>query len=155
VLSAEAGVRRPAPPLALDAGAARHLDKRMRRELGLDAAGGGGGEEEGGAAAAAYEVVDAGALRGDWQAHLAANAEAAAAAAAAEAAKRGGKAVTGKVWSHATGTAVASRDLSRVAKSRNAIAGVAAAALASSAAVGASSMAGQKTKAQTYAKYGW
>ena len=63
--------------------------------------------------------------------------------------------VVGKMWSHQTGTAVAVHDLSRAAKSRHSIQSVAAAAIAASASLSAEHSVGLKTKAQTYAKYGW
>ena len=62
---------------------------------------------------------------------------------------------SGEPADHAAGAAIVSRDVSRVAKSRNAIASVAAAAIASQAGALASHAAGHKTKAQTWGKYGW
>ena len=120
-------------------------------------AGSGAGAGAGAGAAGSELVIDAGALRGNWmQQTLAQRAEAAAAAVAAEGARKGGKVVVqGKVWSHEAGAAVVSGDVSRVAKSRHQITAVAAAALAAQATMGAHSLAGQKTKAQTRAKYGW
>ena len=122
----------PLPPREL------HLDKRMRRELGLETS-----ILDDNLPTA--RVVSAGQLHGEWRPTFQ----------QAESETAGKNKVFGKTWSHETGTAVITNDVSRVAKSRYQIHSVAAAALAASASLTAEHIINQKTKAQTYAKYGW
>jgi hypothetical protein len=115
-----------------------HLDKRMRRELGLEAS-----ILDDNLPTA--RVVSAGQLHGEWRPTFQ----------QAESETAGKNKVFVKTWSHETGTAVITNDVSRAAKSRHQIQSVAAAALAASASLSSEHSNNQKTKAQTYAKYGW
>ena len=92
-------------------------------------------------------IVSAGSLRGEWRPSFQQN--------DSETVATGRNKVVGKMWSHETGTAVAVHELSRAAKSRHSIQSVAAAAIAASASLSAEHSVNIKTKAQTYAKYGW
>ena len=117
------------------------MDKRMRRELGLTDS---NLDKE---ILPSTHIVSAGSLRGEWRPSFQQN--------DSETVATGRNKVVGKMWSHETGTAVAVHELSRAAKSRHSIQSVAAAAIAASASLSAEHSVNIKTKAQTYAKYGW
>jgi hypothetical protein len=117
------------------------MDKRMRRELGLTDS---NLDKE---TLPSTHIVSAGSLRGEWRPSFQQN--------DSETVATGRNKVVGKMWSHETGTAVAVHELSRAAKSRHSIQSVAAAAIAASASLSAEHSVNIKTKAQTYAKYGW
>jgi len=118
-----------------------HHNKRMRRELGLTDS---NLDKE---TLPSTHIVSAGSLRGEWRPSFQQN--------DSETVATGKNKVVGKMWSHETGTAVAVHELSRAAKSRHSIQSVAAAAIAASASLSAEHSVNIKTKAQTYAKYGW
>jgi len=63
--------------------------------------------------------------------------------------------VVGKSWSHAAGAVITTSTVSQKGRKSNQILSVAASSLKASASLSTEHSLGQKSKAQTWAKYGW
>jgi hypothetical protein len=129
------------PSVSIEAKNELYLDKRMRRELGLD-------DSKADLSISNTNTVNADLLRSEWQVPSIQS--------QTDTGSSGNlPKVVGKSWSHAEGAVITTSTVSQKGRKSNQILSVAASSLKASASLSIEHSIGQKSKAQTWAKYGW